>query len=154
MILHVSIRAADPPRVAGVLAEAMGGTALPFPPFPDCWIAFAAEDDGRAVEVYPLTHSLRAGPEVIACDVGAENAGPSATHLAIASPLTSEALLELGAAQGWTTRRANRGPFECIEMWLEDRVLIEWLDPDMQADYHRGMTAANWAAMFGLRETQ
>ncbi|WP_165606514.1 hypothetical protein [Yoonia litorea] len=47
--------------MARFLARLMGGRAMPFPPFPDSWIAFTEQDDGSAIEVYPLTHTLYAG---------------------------------------------------------------------------------------------
>ncbi len=149
-LLHVSINAAEPERVARFLASLLGGAALPFPPFPDSWIAFAAQDDGTAIEVYPLTHRLTAGPGTIACETGPPDAGASFAHAAIASPLDRSEILRLGGAEGWITRVCNRGPFECVEIWLEDRLLVEVLDPAMQRDYANGMTARNWRAMFGL----
>ncbi len=52
-LLHLSISAAEPRRVAGFLARLLDGEALEFPPFPGSWIAFAAAGDGTAIEVYP-----------------------------------------------------------------------------------------------------
>jgi len=150
VLLHASISAKDPERVAAFLATLLGGTALPFPPFPDSWIAFAGQDDGTAIEVYPTTHRLTIGPEAIACDVGARDNRPSFAHVAIASALDREEVLDLGAAEGWVTRVCNRGPFECVEVWLEDRLLVEVLDPEMQQDYAQGMTLRRWKAMFGM----
>jgi hypothetical protein len=149
-LLHVSISAEDPERVAGVLATVLGGEALPFPPFPDAWIAFAGQDDGTAIEVYPLTHRLKIGPQAIACEVGPSDDSPSFAHVAIRSTLDREAILALGAAEGWVTRICDRGPFECVEIWLENRLLVEVLDSAMQRDYGRGMTMQNWRTMFGL----
>lgn len=149
-LLHLSINATAPERVARFLATLLGGEALPFPPFPGSWIAFTALDDGTAIEVYPLTHRLTAGPESIACQTGHPDAGASFAHVAIASPLDCSEILERGAAEGWVTRICNRGPFECVEIWLEDRLLVEVLDPKMQRDYAQGMTVQNWRAMFGL----
>lgn len=148
-LLHVSIGAGEPERVARFLAVLIGGEALPFPPFPDSWIAFAAQDDGTAIEVYPLTHRLTIGPDTVACEVGAPDGRPTFAHVAIRSGLGRHEILELGEAEGWTTRVCNRGPFECVEIWLEDRLLVEVLDPAMQRDYARGMTVRNWKAMFG-----
>jgi hypothetical protein len=149
-LLHVSINAADPQRVASVLARIMGGQALPFPPFPGCWIAFSADDDGTAIEVFPLTHVLTAGTEAVACEIGAADSRPSFVHLALASALGCDEVRALGAAEGWMTRVCDRGPFACVEIWVENRLLVEVLDPGMRKDYVHGMTAANWKSMFGL----
>ena len=149
-ILHLSISAAEPERAARVLARVLGGRALPFPPFPHCWIAFAAADDGTAIEVYPQTHTLRPGPHQIDCGGGAPDTAPTCAHAAVASPLDRTEILDIAGAEGWTGRICNRGPFACVEIWIEDRVLIEVLDPAMQADYRAGMTMAGWSRMFGL----
>ncbi|MEM8957270.1 MAG: hypothetical protein AAGC86_05575 [Pseudomonadota bacterium] len=149
-LLHVSISAHAPEEVAAFLAEMMEGSHLPFPPFPGCWIAFGAEDDGTAVEVYPTTHVLTPGPEQIACEERQPDRRPSFAHVALASPLGRDEILEHAAERGWTARLCHRGPFDCVEVWLENRLLVELLDAAMLADYRTGMTAGNWAAMFGL----
>lgn len=152
-LLHVSISASDPERVARALARLLGGRAMPFPPFPDSWIAFAAADDGTAIEVYPTTHRLTPGSAQIACEVGSEDTSPSFVHVAMASPLPAAEILALAASEGWIARRCDRGPFACFEVWLEGRLLVEVLDPEMQRAYRAGMTTANWAAMFALDDT-
>jgi len=85
--------------------------------------------------------SSRAGPP---------DADATFAHVAFASPFDRHEILRLGAAEGWVTRISNRGPFACVEIWLEDRLLVEVLDPAMQRDHANGMTARNGRAMFGL----
>ena len=54
MLFHLSIDADDPRHVAHVLAEYWGGVAMPFPPVIEgSWVAFAGDDRGTIVEVYP-----------------------------------------------------------------------------------------------------
>ncbi len=149
-LLHLSINADAPQEVATFLAQVMGGVALPFPPFPDCWIAFAKQDDGTAIEVYPTTHVLEAGAEQISCEIKTRDAGSTFVHAALCATLDRSEIISLAAERDWIARICNRGPFECVEVWLENRLLVELLDREMQKDYRRGMTAENWAAMFGL----
>ena len=149
-LLHISINADDPENVASFLAQVMGGAALPFPPFPDCWIAFAASDDGTAIEVYPKSHVLKPGPEHIACEIRTPNHDATFVHAALCSTLSSSEIIALASQENWIARICNRGPFECVEVWLENRLLVEVLDADMQRNYRKGMTAKNWASMFGL----
>ncbi len=153
-LLHVSIAAADPARVARFVGGLLGGPALPFPPCPGAWIAFAAADEGTAVEVYPLDRRVAAGPDTVTFPEAPAEVGPVTTHLALGSPLSADAALALAGEEGWLARRCARGPFDCIEIWLEDRVLVEVLDAAMLADYRQGMTAARWRAMFGMGEGQ
>lgn len=150
-LLHLSVNAEDPRRAADFLAGLLGGSAMPFPPFPDSWIAFSKRDDGTAIEVYPLTHRLTSGERQVHCETdAAADANATFVHAAIGSPLSRDAILERAEAEDWTARICNRGPFECVEIWLENRLLIEVLDPQMQQDYRRGMSQRNWRAMFGL----
>jgi hypothetical protein len=149
-LLHISINAERPARVAGFLAKLLGGDAMHFPPFPNSWIAFSELDDGTAIEVYPLTHRLAPGPRQLDCVVGDGDAGLTFVHAAIGSILPREQIFSLASSEKWTARLCDRGPFECIEIWLENRILIEALDPSMQQMYRKGMTQKNWRQMFGM----
>ena len=150
-LLHMSVNAGDPQRMANFLAGLLGGNAMPFQPFPDAWIAFSERNDGTAIEVYPLTHRLTVGDRQVH---GATDATPDRdstfVHAAIGSPLPGDRILERAATESWMARTCNRGPFECVEIWLENRLLIKVLDPDMQQDHRRGMSQQNWRAMFNL----
>ena len=61
MIHHLSIAARDPKHVAGVLAEFMGGVAVPFPPNPGSFFALQLDEHGSGVEVYPEGTELQPG---------------------------------------------------------------------------------------------
>lgn len=149
-VLHISISAERPERVANFLSTVMGGQAFPFPPFPDSWIAFTEVDDGSAIEVYPLTHALLPGQHQIDCRVGAQVSGPTFVHAAIKSSMEASQIVRVASDEGWLARTCHRGPFDCVEVWLENRLLVEVLDPQMSQDYRRGMTMENWRKMFGL----
>ena len=62
-IAHASIPADNPRQAAAVLAEMLGGEALPFPPAgPDAWMAWSA--DGQVeLEIAPRGALLHFGPE-------------------------------------------------------------------------------------------
>lgn len=66
ILAHISIDARNPQHVARILAQIMGGTALPFPPCPGAFIAFGQVDDGTAIEVYPEGMQVQQGPDQIA----------------------------------------------------------------------------------------
>lgn len=148
-LLHLSINADYPEEAATFLASVMGGVAMPFPPFPDSWIAFTEQDDGTAVEVYPTTHVLEPGTEQISCEIKAREPGTTFVHVALSATLHRSEIISLAAEKDWIARTCNRGPFECVEVWLENRLLVELLDAEMQQDYRKGMTVENWASMFG-----
>src|SRR5439155_27356710 len=59
MIHHLSIAARDPQRAAEILAELMGGKAVPFPPNPGSFFALQLDEHGSGVEVYPAGTELQ-----------------------------------------------------------------------------------------------
>jgi hypothetical protein len=58
MIHHLSIAARDPRRVASVLAEIMGGRALPFPPTPGSFFALQLDENDRVSKCIRLEPSF------------------------------------------------------------------------------------------------
>lgn len=151
-LLHASVAARAPAAMARTLAAFLGGPALPFPPCPGAWIAFARADDGTAIEVYPAGTRVVPGAEAVTFRPGPPHRSATATHLAIASPLTERTIVAAAQAAGWTARSCDRGPFSCIEVWTGEGLLVEVLDAARLADYRRSMKAAGWRCMFGLED--
>ena len=54
MIHHLSIPAKNPLHVTSVLVELFGGVLTRFGPYRDSYIAWAGDDYGTAIEVYPV----------------------------------------------------------------------------------------------------
>ena len=147
MIFHFSIDADEPERVAKALAWIWCCEAYPFPPVGvGSWIVIA--DDGRAsaIEVYPrgivLTPGRGAEP-VQARAVPAPANSPM--HFAVATQLSEAEVCALGANEGWRTVRQSRGGrFDVIELWIENRIMIEVLTPQMQVQYVSASSPALW----------
>jgi hypothetical protein len=168
MIRHLSIPAADPRRVARALARILGGRAYVFPVYPGSWIAIAGDPSGTAVEVYPENRVLvpGSGSAGDAPSPGGWATAPHevqiadaplvrriATHLAVDSPLSVAELLALGRAEGWRAIECDRsGAFNVVEIWLEDRVLVEALDPANAARVAGFMQHDVLEKMFGAGE--
>ena len=137
MIHHISIAAHDPHRVATVLGELMQGFALPFPPNPGSFLAVAPDGQGTGIEVHP--HDL-------VIDPGTEH-GPAfgrvepaslytATHVALSVSLDVAAVQQIAEREGWLCRVCSRGgDFAVVELWLENRFLIEVMPPEFTAGY-------------------
>lgn len=152
MLFHVSLPAHDPAHVAAVFAEIWGGRAYAFPPFPGSYIAFADDDRGTALEIYPK------GQVMIPDDseVGErEMAVPShtETHVAMASPLSEDRIHAIAHREGWQSRSCVRGGgmFGVVEVWVENVLMVEVLTADMQAEYLASVSADNWERRFGLK---
>ncbi len=154
MINHISISAHNPEKVAGVLAELLNGYAFPFPPCPNSFIVL--EDDGRgtAVEITPINIELLPGEGLPVEDESFNSQTPTedyeakftqrptfseytATHLNINTPLSAEEVKAIAKREGWRVLTCNRGEglFQLLEVWAENRLMIEMMTPEMTERY-------------------
>ncbi|MEM7024364.1 MAG: hypothetical protein AAF637_17555 [Pseudomonadota bacterium] len=139
----MSLPARDPARVAVVMARIWAGEAFPFHAAAGAWITLAGSGDGSALEIYPEGTNLVAGSVAVSFETG--SAPPAiASHVAIETPLGEAELIAIAEREGWLARCCSRGPFSLIELWVENRYLIELLTPEMADDYRRTMTTENW----------
>jgi hypothetical protein len=148
MIFHFSLDADDPPRVAAAIARLWRGEVLAFPPVAQgSVIVMAGDHRNSAVEVYPRGTELRPAEGDADAEAFAANppSGHSASHAAIATPLSRDEVMAVAADEGWLAKYRKRGGrFGVIEFWLEDRLMIEVLTPEMQAEYLASMTPNGW----------
>lgn len=138
MIRHISIPAANPRQVAEAIAELWGGRVLPFLIHGDSYMAMAWDARGTMIEVYPLGTELVPGngdAEVQFRDTNSSSQF-QAVHAAIDVPTSQEHIFAIAAREGWRVVRCDRGGFfEVIELWVENRLLLELLTPELAAKY-------------------
>ena len=137
MIHHLSIAARDPKHAAEVLAEIMGGKAVPFPPNPGSFFALQLDDHGSGVEVYPAGTELQPAGEEGGSFVRKprEGRGFGATHFALSVATDAGKVKRIAERAGWHCVTCNRGPFHVIEVWVENDTMVEVLPPDFAAEY-------------------
>jgi hypothetical protein len=135
MIHHLSMAARDPKHVAGVLAEIMGGKAVPFPPNPGSFFALQLDENGSGVEVYPAGTELQPGGGEGASFVKKEARGYGPTHFALSVATDAETVEAIARREGWHCFRCDRGRFHVIEVWLENESMVEILPPEFAAEY-------------------
>jgi hypothetical protein len=153
MINHISIAVHDPEKVAGVLAELWNGFVIPFPPAPNSFLALANDGRGTGVEVTPIDTVLVPG-EGFPPEEGFDASTPTeeyeakfvssdfspryvATHLNINTPLSEKEVKEIARREGWRALTCNRGEglFQLIEVWVENRFMLEVMTPEQTARY-------------------
>jgi hypothetical protein len=136
MIHHISVSAQNPQHVAQVLAEIFKGQAVPFPPAPGSYMVVAMDEHGTAVEVLPAGSEIMpgSGPCVFAKNPMASEF--TATHAAISVSASQSEIESIGAREGWRVVRCDRDSFfDVIEFWVENRLMIELLTPEMKSKY-------------------
>jgi hypothetical protein len=140
MIFHASIPADDPARVARVLGELLGGGYSPFHVGRHSFMARGGADDehGTGVEVYPRDEVLVPGTrEDEMVQQGHLDSPPryGCFHMAVGTKLSRDEIIEIGKREGWRALYCSRGSFDVVEFWIENSLMIEFLDPAMQAQY-------------------
>ena len=135
MIHHLSIAARDPKQAAGVLAELMGGTAVPFPPNPGSFFALQLDDHGSGVEVYPAGTVLQPGGTTGGNFVRKEARGYGSTHFALSVATDKATVQAVAKRAGWDCFDCNRGPFHVVEVWVDNETMVEILPPEYAAEY-------------------
>ena len=137
MIHHLSIPARDTHHVAEVLVELLKGTLTGFGPYRDSWIAWAGDEHGTAIEVYPSGTEMFPGTGERQADFrhDAGASGFHATHAAVSVDRSVEEIRAVAEREGWRAIQLSRGPFDVVELWVENTTLLELLTPEMAADY-------------------
>lgn len=138
MIHHISIAANQPQHVAQVLAELCQGHFCEFPYHPGCYIVLPLDSHGTMIEV--LTPNSELTPNPVDGESGFHQ-NPHASkynafHAAISVPTSSEQIHEIAKREGWHVLTCDRkGFFSVIEVWIENKQLLEFLSPKETAQY-------------------
>ena len=164
MIAHFSIPVRDPEGVARVFGRIIDGTVMPFPVVPGAWVAIANDGSGLGVEAVPETSAhhpgkgvsdgrVAAGPVVMPWETQILQDGDpqdaSGYHVAVTTKLSVDEILALGRERGWRAVHCDRGGvFDLVELWIENRALVEVLPPEGTARYHAFYTPEVAGRMF------
>lgn len=137
MIHHISIAAQNPLRVASVLAEICHGKLFDFPNPVGSYAVVVFDDYGTGIEVFPLGSVCVPGSDTEPSKVIQMSSSPSfaATHAAISVPASQQQIEQIGMREGWQVALGDRGVFKVVEFWLENRLLIEFLPPELASQY-------------------
>jgi len=149
MLFHASIPADDTAHVARVIAELWKGEVLPFPPFPDAYVVLAGDERRTVLDVYPRGREHVPADGEYSTRLNPTPSPHSEVHLAIGTVLAEHAVLELAGREGWLAQRSNRGGlFDVIELWVENKFLLEVLTGAEQQRYLENLTACKLRAVF------
>jgi hypothetical protein len=144
MIHHVSIPARDPRHVAEVLAELMQGRIYPFPPFwcRDAYQVVSGDPHGSMLEVYPDSYWLEPIDSIFK---KIEPVPFHPFHMLVSVPAESADIERIAAREGWKNDFVAAGTpgakpaFHCYRLWIENRVLFEFVPQSMIHEYESYM---------------
>jgi hypothetical protein len=157
MIHHASFGVSEPGRVAHVLAELTGATAIraPSPPFPHgAWFVVAGDDRGSFLEILPETTVLDPDAPLGIRQRPATHE-PAATHVLISSVVSGETIEAVARREGWRAQAVDTGLFRIIKLWIDGTVLVELFAKGEAARYVETFGKAGMATLDGkLRELE
>jgi hypothetical protein len=146
MIFHASIPADDPEQVARVIAELWKTTPYPFV-FPGSFVVIADDDRGSEIEISPRGDEQVPAAEEVGLRVNSSPSPYGEVHLNVGTRLSEGEVLAIAAREGWIARVCDRKFFKLIELWLENRFLLEVVTEEETRRYRQFMTTANWRAV-------
>ena len=154
MIHHISIPALDPLNVAQILAELFGNDYFaPFPSHPNSYVAFAGDEYGTLIEVYPFGTEMMPGEDDTPIKYQQSTYNQFiATHAAISIPLEQSQIEAIAIREGWRCVRCSRGYFDIIEFWVENTVLLELATPELAQQYLALLSPENIAKHFAAKD--
>jgi hypothetical protein len=127
MIHHVSFGVSKPGRVAQVLAELTGATAMraPTPPFPHgAWFVLAGDDRGSYLEILPATAVF--DPDA---PLGLKHRPATfprgSSHVLISTIKSSGEIEAIAKREGWRSQEVETGLFKIVKVWIDETVLVE-----------------------------
>jgi hypothetical protein len=140
MIHHISIAAHNPLHVSQVLAELLQGQSVPFPGYPDSYVALALDAPGTMIEVHPYGTALYPGNKANEASHLLPNpvfSHYTANHTAISVPVNTDQIQAIADREDWRMVQCRRGDdyFDVIEFWIENQLLIELLPPEIIERY-------------------
>lgn len=146
MIFHASIPAAEPERVARVVAELWGSEYFPFV-YPGSFVVLGGDNRGSLIEILPRGLMHTPGPQESQMVAGPSSPDYSEVHLNIATPLSRPRIEEIAAREQWLVRVCDRIAFNVIEFWLENKIMLELMTPPELVRYQEFTTIENWRGL-------
>jgi hypothetical protein len=157
MIHHMSFGVSNPSRVAEVLAELTGATAMraPSPPFPrDAWFVLAGDDRGTFLEILPATTVFDPDAPLGLKQRPAESALGSG-HVLISTIKSIEEIEAIAKREGWRSQEVDTGLFKIAKFWIDGTVLVELFAQGEAQRYIDAFGATGMATLEGkLRDLE
>ncbi len=144
MIHHISIDADNQMKVATVIAKLMGGLARDNWPFKHVCAAYSGDKYGTMIEVWPRGKVVAIPKSGVGKFEISDNSGPlqyyQSFHTALSVEIEDDEIMEIAKEAGWETAVRTNGAFSVVEVWIENRLLLEVLSPTQAENYQRTMT--------------
>ncbi|MDJ0618538.1 MAG: hypothetical protein QNJ63_17635 [Calothrix sp. MO_192.B10] len=135
MLHHISIAVDAPLHVAKVIAEIWHGRVVPFAICPGSYIVLKGDDYGTAIELLPSGIEMRLKQKKVVYEYNHHHSQFASTQVTISVPISQYEVEQIAMREGWRISVGDRGQFQVIEFWLENKFLLELMTPIMSEQY-------------------
>jgi hypothetical protein len=115
-------------------------------------MALTLDDYGTIVEIYLIKTVLvpGEGDHQVEFGLNSETSGLTAIHAAISVPTSQKQIEQIAAREGCRCVCCDRdGFFDVIELWVENRLMLALLTPEMACKYLGFMKPVNLEQFIG-----
>ncbi|NJL54444.1 hypothetical protein HC928_04065 [bacterium] len=153
MIHHISIDAQEPLRVASALAKIWKGKVYQFL-ISGSFLVMPFDNYGTHLVVLKQGDVWVPGGDAESAKIFQTSPVPyfASSHAAISVPTTFLEIEQIGQREGWRVLIRKKGdvvPFSVIEFWAENRILFEFLSPEVVSEYLQTMQPETIEKMMG-----
>lgn len=139
MLHHISISVNNPLRVAKVLAQILYGRVVPFAICPGSYIVLQGDEYGTAIELLPSGIEMTLKHQKVVYTHNTNYPQFSATYATISVPISQCEIEQIATREDWHITLSDRGQFKLIELWIENKFLLELMSPPMTHQYIESM---------------
>lgn len=141
MFHYISMSVDNPFHVAQVLAEIWRGQIRTLVDYPDSYVVLADDEHGTTIELVPSGTEIIPGKNKFQYQQNNNTQSPfSAVHIATSVAAKRHEIEQIATREGWHCSVGYRGQFKLIELWVENKFLLELMPSTIVAKYVNSMT--------------
>lgn len=145
MLHHISISVDNPLHVAKVLAEIWQGRVAPFAICSGSYIVLKGDEYGSAIELLPSGIEMTLKQQKVVYEQNPHYSKFSSTRVAISVPTSQCEIEKIAMREDWQLTFSLRSQYKVIELWIENRFLLELMTTAMSHQYIESMLASHSA---------
>lgn len=139
MLHHISISVDNPLHVAKILAQILHGCVVPFAICPGSYIVLQGDEYGTAIELLPPGIEMTLKQKKVVYAHNTNHSHFSAIRATISVSINQYEIEQIARREDWRVIISDRGQFKLIELWIENKFLLELMTPTMTHQYIESM---------------
>ena len=138
MILHVSLPVKDPRNAANYLAQLVNGVSKPLNWCPGGYMVFTDDQVSTGIELLPFDTVFKPGKtskDTLTITTDINKPSFDCVHFLLVVQNKHEDVMNIANDAGWqAVAKRSLGVVDMIELWVENRIMIEVTFADKQTE--------------------